>query len=204
MYQISKSKNSFLSTPNRRCRIVRMIFSLMSLLFLSQINASAQPADYIQLMTIRQPYHNYNATRMQERKKAYQKVNGFMISESQKYLVIGYAYNPTSIAVYEIGTWNLKGVYKVMGAGVELNSSYFAEDDKVLYVKYDRYSTKYKKIDFKTGYIRKTPCKNTPLGCIYEEVKQDAKQAYTKNKKYYVEVSPYDPSDVNVYLKKIK
>lgn len=178
--------------------------TLIILLLLAATKLFSQPDGYIQLMTIKQPYHTYNSTKYQDNRKAFQKVNGVKLSKSQKYLVISYAYNPTSLAVYEVGTWNQLGVYKVMGAGVELNSSYFAENDKVLYVKYDRYSTKYKRIEFKSGYIRKVPCKRTPKGCIYEEVKQEVKEVTTTNKKYHVEISPYDPSDVNIYIKKIK
>ena len=164
----------------------------------------AQPEGYVKLLTLKQPYHTFNATNMQENKKAFQKVNGVKFSKSQKFLAISYAYNPTTIVIYEVDTWNMVGSYKVMGAGVELNSSYFEENDKVLYVKYDRYSTKYKRIEFATGYIRKVPCKRTPRGCVYEEVRQDDKEATSANKKFYITVSPFDASDVDINIKKTR
>lgn len=177
---------------------------LLFIIAFSTYTGNAQPEGYVKLITIKQPYHTYNSTNQQDTRKAFQKVNGLKFSESQKLLAISYAYNPTSIVIYKVETWEQLGVYKVTGAGVELNSSYFEENDKVLYVKYDRYSTKYKRVEFDTGYIRKVPCKRTPKGCVYEEVSQDAKNAMLNNKKFYVEVSPFDASDVDIYIKKIK
>jgi len=158
----------------------------------------------MKIFTIKQPYHSFNATDYQETKKGFQKVNGLKISEDQKFLIISYAEDPTSIAIYEIGTWEQKGVYKVMGSGVEINSSYFSEDGTKLYVKYDRFAPKYKAIEFKTGYIRKIRCEKTPRGCMYEEVTQDEKDIYTKNRKFYISVSKFDASDVDIYIKKLR
>lgn len=165
---------------------------------------SAQDDDYTKVITIKQPYHTFNATEYQDTKKGFQKINGFKISEDQKLLVISYAENPTSIALYEIGTWEQKGVYKVIGSGVEINSSYFSDDGKLLYVKYDRFSPNFKVIDFKTGYVKKIDCSKTPKGCYYEEVTQDKREIYTKNRKYYISVSKFDASDTDIYVKKLR
>ncbi|MBK8806841.1 MAG: hypothetical protein IPO21_09410 [Bacteroidales bacterium] len=169
---------------------------------LGLLNLFAQKGKYTPVLTIKQPYHSYNATEFQDTKKAFQKVNGLKISDSQKYLIISYAQNPTHIAVYLVGTWERVGVYKVMGNGVEINNSYFADNDKVLYIKYDRFSTKYKMIEFKTGYIKKVNCSKTPKGCIYEEITQETKEVMTNNRKYQIEASKLDPSDVIVSVKK--
>lgn len=177
------------------------IFLILAVMALA-LTSLAQKDGYTPMLTIKQPYHTFNATQYQDNKKAFQKVNGLKISESQKYLIISYAQNPTHLVIYEIGTWERIGVYKVMGNGVEINNSYFDEDDKVLYVKYDRYSTKYKRIEFETGYIRKVPCRKTPKGCRYEEITQEEKEVITKNKKFHIAASKFDASDVIVSIKK--
>ncbi len=179
---------------------ILVAFALIS----SCISIYAQEDDYTKVMTIKQPYHTFNATEFQDTKKGFQKINGFKISEDQKLLVISYAENPTSIVFYEIGTWEQKGVYKVIGNGLEINSSYFSEDGKLLYVKYDRYSPNFKVIEFKTGYVKKIDCSKTPRGCYYEEVTQDKREIYTKNKKYYINISRFDASDADVYVKKLR
>lgn len=162
----------------------------------------AQKDGYTPILTIKQPYHTFNSTEYQDNKKAFQKVNGLKVSESQNLLIIAYSQNPTHIVIYKIGTWERVGIYKVMGNGVEINNSYFDENDKVLYVKYDRYSTKYKRIEFVTGYIKKVPCQKTPKGCIYEEITQEVRELTTKNRKYNIAVSKFDPSDVIISIKK--
>lgn len=159
---------------------------------------------YTKVMTIKQPYHTFNSTDYQDTKKGFQKINGFKISDDQKLLVISYAENPTSIVIYEIGTWERKGVYKVIGNGLEINSSYFSTDGKLLYVKYDRFSPNFKVIDFKTGYVKKIDCSKTPHGCYYEEAIQDKRDIYTKNKKYYITVSKFDASDADIYVKQLR
>jgi len=178
------------------------IHVLLSVVSLAVPFASkAQKENYTQIMTIKQPYFSYNSTKYQDTKESFQKVNGMVISESQKFLVISYAYNPTHFAIYKVGTWEQMGVYKIMGAGVELYGSYFSDDDKQMFVKCDRYSAEYKVIDFATGYIRKLDCTKTPKGCDYVEVQQEFKEAYTSNRKYYATISKIDPSDVIVYIK---
>lgn len=178
------------------------LFLILSVLLCSLCVKAQTDEGYVPILTIKQPYHTFNSTKYQDNKKAFQKVNGLKISASQKYLIISYAQNPTHIVVYEIGTWERIGVYKVMGNGIEINNSYFAEDDKVLYVKYDRYSTKYKRIEFQTGYIRKVSCSKTPLGCIYEEIRQEDRELITKNRKFHIAVSKFDPSDVIISIKR--
>jgi len=164
--------------------------------------AISQPDGYSKLFTIKQPYHTFNSTNLQDTRKAYQKVNGLKISESQDILVISYAYNPTTIVLYKIGTWEQIALFKVTGPGVDLYTSYFSADDKILYIKYDRYSTKYKALELETNYTKKVSCRKTPKGCYFVEVRQEDKEMTSKNKKYHFEVSKFDASDVDVYISK--
>jgi hypothetical protein len=174
--------------------------NVIILLFLC-LNLFSQKSGYNPVLTIKQPYHTFNSNKQQDTRKAFQKVNGLKLSESQQYLIIAYSQNPTHLVIYKVGTWERIGIYKVMGNGIEIKGSYFDENDKVLYVKYDRYSTKYKKIEFDTGYIKKVPCLKTPNGCMYEEIQQEDKEVITKNRKYHIAASKFDPSDVVISVK---
>lgn len=179
----------------------RLLLVLVSGLLVCQF-VWAQKDGYSNILTIKQPFHTFNSTKLQDTKKAFQKVNGLLLSASQKFLVISYSYDPVQLVVYKVGTWEQVGMYQIKGAGVELNQSYFSDDDKMMYVRYDRYATNYKIIEFKTGYIKKIDCSKTPTGCVYEEIRQDQREVTTENKKYYIAVSPFDPSDVIVYIRK--
>ncbi|MFQ3579168.1 MAG: hypothetical protein SNJ71_03385, partial [Bacteroidales bacterium] len=81
-------------------------------------------------------------------------------------------------------------------------SCYMDDAEECLFVRYDRYSTSYKVVEFKTGYIKKIACQKTPKGCFYEENKQDIKELTTANRKYFIQISKLDPSDVIVYVKR--
>ncbi|MFQ3580112.1 MAG: hypothetical protein SNJ71_08250, partial [Bacteroidales bacterium] len=108
---------------------------LFLLILLVPFFVFSQKEGYKELLKIKQPYHNYNATKYQDTKVAYQKANGLKLSESQKYLFISYAQNPTHIAIYHVGTWKLKGVYKIMGPGVDLYSCYMDDAEECLCVR---------------------------------------------------------------------
>lgn len=181
--------------------MTKKVYLLIALLFATFV-AVSQPDGYSKLFTIKQPYHTFNSTNLQDTKKAYQKVNGIKISDSQDFLVISYAYNPTTIVLYKIGTWEQVALFKVTGPGVDLYTSYFDNNDKVLYIKYDRYSTKYKALELETNYTKKVSCRKAPKGCYYVEVRQEDKAVTSKNKKYHFEVSKFDASDVDVFVKK--
>lgn len=177
--------------------------SVAVFLIVFSLLAIAQPDGYKKLYTIKQPYHTFNSTKYQETKKAYQKVNGIKITDNEKILIISYSYNPTTVVMYEIGTWKEIALFKVTGPGVDLYTSYYDDKAKVLYIKYDRYSTKYKALEVETNYTKKVPCRKTPKGCYYVEVRQEDKEATTRNKKFYFEVSKFDASDVEVYIKSV-
>lgn len=183
-------------------KIGRIVIVAVYAVFLHANCIFAQKDGYTNILTIKQPFHTFNSTKLQDTKKAFQKVNGLLLSTSQKLLVISYSYDPVQLVIYKVGTWEQVGVYQIKGAGVELNQSYFSDDDKMMYVRYDRYATNYKIIEFKTGYIKKIDCSKTPAGCGYEEIRQDQKELTTDNRKYYIAVSSFDPSDVIVYIKK--
>jgi len=157
---------------------------------------------YTHIFTIKQPYHSFNATKHQDTKRGFQKVNGMVFSPSEQYLIISYSQSPCHVAVYNIGTWDRVALFQVIGNGVELNNSYFDEEEKKIYLRYERFSTSYKELELETGNVKTIDCSKTPRGCNYEEITQDLRSLYTANKKFFIEVSPHDASDVLIYIKK--
>lgn len=157
---------------------------------------------YTHIYTIKQPYHGFSHSKQQDTKKGHQKVNGMVFSESQQYLVIAYSQNPCHVAVYKVGTWERVALFQVIGTGIELNNSYFDEEEKKIYLRYERFSTSYKELELETGNVKTINCTKTPKGCNYEEITQDLRNLYSSNKKFYIEVSSHDASDVLIFIKK--
>lgn len=157
---------------------------------------------YTHIYTIKQPYHSFNASRQQDTKKGLQKINGMTFSQSQKYLVVAYSQNPCHVAVYKVGTWERVALFQVIGNGIELNNSYFDEEEKKIYLRYERFNTSYKELELETGNVKTINCTKTPKGCNYEEITQDLRNLYTSNKKFFIEVSPNDASDLLIFIKK--
>jgi hypothetical protein len=184
--------------------MTKQAFFLFLILSAFNFGAKAQRGSYSKLITIKQPYHSFNATDYQDTRKGFQRVNGMKISDNGKFLLISYAENPTTIAIYEIGNWERVGVYRIFGNGVELNSSYYSDDMKKLFVKYDRFSPHYKVIEFDTGYIREMVCERAPKGCYVADIVQDKKEIYTSNMKFYMAVSKNDASDVDIFIKRTR
>lgn len=182
---------------------MRHIIVMISIIFFS-IAAQAQFSKdgYTNIYTIKQPYHDFNATKQQDLKKGKQKVVGMKLSKSEKYIIIAYDQSPCHVAVYKVGTWERVALFQVLGSGVELNNSYFDEEEKKIYLRYERFSTSYKELELETGNVKTINCTKTPKGCNYEEIRQDFRDIYTSNKKFYMKVSPHDGSDVLVFIKK--
>ena len=123
-----------------------------------------------------------------------------ILSKSNKYLVASYGTKLSIIAFYEIGSF--KKICSLRLSGVlELNNSYFSNHDSIFYLKSERYSSEYKKINVFKGLFRKINCDKTPYGCRIEEVTLNKIKFYTKDKKYFITRSKKNRNDILIYEK---
>lgn len=127
-------------------------------------------------------------------------VRAMKLSESNKYLVVSYGSKLSTIVIYEIGSFKKVCLLRLTGV-LELNNSYFSNNDSIFYLKSERYSSEYKKIDVFKNRFRKVNCNKTPRGCMVEEVSLNKIRFYTKDKKYYISRSRKNRNDILVLEK---
>ena len=152
---------------------------------------------YSFLTTIKAPAHTKSSSNKEIKNNI---VRAMKLSESNRYLVASYGTKLSTIAIYEIGTF--KRICSLRLSGVlELNNSYFSNHDSIFYLKSERYSSEYKKIDVFTERFRKVNCDKTPHGCRIEEVTLNKIKFYTKDKKYFITRSKKNRNDILIYEK---
>ena len=127
-------------------------------------------------------------------------VRAMKLSESNKYLVVSYGSKLSTIVIYEIGSFKKVCLLRLNGV-LELNNSYFSNNDSIFYLKSERYSSEYKKIDVFKSRFRKVNCNKTPRGCRVEEVSLNKIRFYTKDKKYYIFRSRKNRNDILILEK---
>ncbi len=152
---------------------------------------------YSFLTTIKAPAYTQNSSNKEIKNNI---VRAMKLSESDRYLVASYGTKLSTIVIYEIGSF--KKICSLRLSGVlELNNSYFSNHDSIFYLKSERYSLEYKKIDVFTNRFRKVDCSRTPYGCRVEEVRLNKIKFYTKDKKYFITRSKKNRNDIFVYEK---
>lgn len=152
---------------------------------------------YAFLTTIKAPNFIKNSSNKENKNSI---VRAMILSESNKFLVATYGRSSSILAFYEIGSFKKICSLRLTGV-LELNNSYFSNNDSLFYLKCERYSSEYKKINVYTKRYRKINCNKTPRGCVVEEVTLNKIKFYTKDKKYYIMRSKKNRNDILVYEK---
>jgi len=178
---------------------VKQIF--ITLILVSIFNVftlySQNKKGYAYLTTIKAPNFYKNSPNKENKNSI---VRSMILSESNEFLVATYGKKSSIIAFYKIGSFEKISSLRLTGV-LELNNSYFSNNDSIFYLKCERYSSEYKKINVYTKRYRKINCEKTPRGCVVEEITLNKIKFYTKDKKYYITRSKKNRNDIIVYEK---
>ncbi|MBE9468590.1 MAG: hypothetical protein IMY72_09790 [Bacteroidetes bacterium] len=152
---------------------------------------------YEYLTTIKAPNFINNSPNKENKNSI---VRAMILSKSNKYFITIYGNKSSILAFYEIGSFKKICSLRLTGV-LELNNSYFGSNDSIFYLKCERYSSEYKKINIFTSRYRKINCNKTPRGCRVEEVRLNKIRFYTNDKKYFISRSKKNRNDIFIYEK---
>lgn len=174
------------------------LLAIAFLIFASAVNAQKKKG-YTLVTTIKHPRYRFKSSDIDLNTRAAH-VRAIKITENEKYLIISYGFNPTILTIHKFGGyWQRLKEYEVAGV-IEMSNSYYYEEDSCMYVNYERYSTKYKRIDMRTDRFKIVPCNTTPNGCDYID-ERDKTSMYSSNDKFFITKSKYYKSDLLIFKK---
>ncbi|HKK59142.1 MAG TPA: hypothetical protein VJ937_06665 [Salinivirga sp.] len=123
-----------------------------------------------------------------------------MLDPQGKYLIVTYSSHPTVVVLYDTNNWLEKATYQIP-KWFDLSNSFMGPKGKFLYLDFERYSSKYRRINLQTNEIDTLECYATPRGCMPKEGGVPQKEVYTDDKTYYITINKRNRRDILVFRK---
>ncbi|KOF02781.1 hypothetical protein OB69_10800 [Roseivirga seohaensis subsp. aquiponti] len=114
----------------------------------------------------------------------------FFVNVDRDIVLIGYGIKPTKFVAYRLSDWSVVSSFDTKGYVSEAKSYFDEENNDIFYVKKSRGKSVFR-VDFRTGYVEKMKCKETPKGCDF----------YNSKDKDYVSLWDQNYSDFYFFYK---
>ncbi len=126
-----------------------------------------------------------------------------MLGPKEQHLIVSYSSHPTVVVLYDTKTWTATATYEIP-KWFDLSNSFMGNDGKFLYLDFERYSSRYRRINLETNKIDTVECYETPRGCVPKEGGVPKKEVYTSDKNFFIAINKRNRRDIIVFRKKEK